>query len=154
MVQHGDGHRYIVRRPALSGSAIIFAHAVTVVWHLLVLAGIPPGLTMQQVAQAIAAINAVPLIALIFLWTPLRRLAGLLLCLALGAGLVAGGYEHFVGSDNIFRMAAGPWTVPFRVSAVLLLILEGAGCWIGIDLLRAARGSHAGDRAPAKSPSR
>jgi hypothetical protein len=124
-----------MRRLALYGTVIIIAHALTVVWHLLVLAGIPPGLTTQQVARAIAAINAVPAIVVIFLWTPLRRLAGLLLFLTLGAGLVAGGYEHFVGRDNMFRMAAGPWTVPFRVSAVLLVILEGAGCWIGIHLL-------------------
>jgi hypothetical protein len=141
-----------MRRLALYGSAIIIAHASTVVWHLLVLARIPPGLAMPQVARAIAAINAVPVIALILLWTPFRRLAGMLLFLALGAGLVAGGYEHFVGPDNIFRMAAGPWTVPFRVSAVLLFIVEALGCWVGIDLLRGARGSQA--ESPPRSPFR
>jgi len=140
-----------MRKLAQYGTVIIIAHALTVVWHLKVLAGIPPGLTAQQVARAIAAINAVPVIALIFLWTPFRRLAGLLLFLTLGAGLVAGGYEHFVGPDNMFRMPAGPWTVPFRVSAVLLLILEGVGCWIGIALLLGARGSQTEDPAPAGS---
>jgi len=132
-------------------SVVIITHALAVVWHLRVLAEIPPTLTVQQVALAAAGINAVPLIALILLWTPLRRLAGLVLFLALGTGLVLGGYEHFIGPDNMFRMAAGPWTVPFRMSAVLLLILEGLGCWIGIDLLRGLRGSQSEGRAPAKS---
>ena len=117
---------------------IVLAHAGVVFWHLLLVAKITPGLTGHQVLAATAAVNLVPTVALILLWAHFLRLAGFLLFLPLAVGLGIGGNEHFltVGPLNVFHMAATPWALPFRVTAVLLLVLEVLGCWIAIRAFR------------------
>jgi hypothetical protein len=53
--------------------------------------------------------------------------------------LVIGGYEHFVksGPVNVSQMARGEFTLPFQVSAVVLMIFEILVCWASIRILRA-----------------
>jgi hypothetical protein len=55
--------------------------------------------------------------------------------------IVIGGYEHFLraGPDNVLAMMSGPWSAPFRLSAVLLVLLDALGFYVG---LRAARFEH------------
>jgi hypothetical protein len=50
------------------------------------------------------------------------RLASVLICVFLAIGFSAGGFEHLLsnGPDNVFRMAATEWTLPFTIRAVLL----------------------------------
>jgi hypothetical protein len=36
-----------------------------------------------------------------------------------------------------FRIAARPWTWSFRISAVLLIVLEAIGCWLAVVVLMA-----------------
>jgi len=117
---------------------VVLAHAGVVFWHLVLVAKITPGLTDFQVLAATTAINLVPAIALVLLWTHSPRLGGLLLLLPLAVGLVIGGEEHFVtpGPLNVFHMAATPWVLPFQVTAVLLLVLEVFGCWIATQAVR------------------
>jgi hypothetical protein len=101
-------------------------------------AKITPGLTEHQVLAATIAINLVPAVAVLLLWVHFPRLGGILLFLPLVVGLVIGGKEHFVttGSLNVFYMATTPWVLPFRVTAVLLLVLEVSGCWIAVQAFR------------------
>ncbi len=117
---------------------VVLAHAAVVFWHLVLVAKITPGLTELQMLAATTAINLVPAIALVLLWTHSPRLGGLLLLLPLAVGLVIGGEEHFVtpGPLNVFHMAATPWVLPFQVTAVLLLVLEVLGCWIAAQAVR------------------
>jgi hypothetical protein len=114
---------------------VVLAHAGVVFWHLVLVAKITPGLTDHQVLAATIAISSVPTVALVLLWAHFPRLGGALLFLPLAIGLVIGGAEHFVtpGPLNVFYMAATPWALPFRVTAVLLAVLEVLGCWIGIQ---------------------
>lgn len=117
---------------------VVLAHAAVVFWHLVLVAKITPGLTDHQVRAATAAVNLVPAVALVLLWAQFLRLGGFLLFLPLAVGLVIGGNEHFVtpGPLNVFYMATTPWVLPFRVTAVLLLVLEVLGCWIAIQAFR------------------
>lgn len=117
---------------------VVLAHAGAVYWHLVLVAKITPGPTDHQVLAATAAVNLVPTVALLLLWAHFLRLGGFLLLLPLAVGLGIGGNEHFVtpGPLNIFYMAATPWALPFRVTAVLLLVLELLGCWIAIRAFR------------------
>ena len=86
-------------------------------------------------------VNLIPFTAAILLWTRFRTIGGWLLLASLGIGLLIGIYEHFLSPspDNVFRMAPGEWTLQFRITAVLLMIVEGLGCWIGV---KASRESH------------
>ena len=127
-----------MNRTARYATFVVLAHAGVVFWHLVLVAKITPGLTEHQVLAATTAINLVPTVALVLLWTHFLRLGGFLLFLPLAVGLVIGGGEHFVtpGPLNVFYMATTPWVLPFRVTAVLLLVLEVSGCWIAIQAFR------------------
>src|SRR5580704_16835887 len=109
---------------------VVLAHAAVVFWHLFLVEKITPGLTDHQVLAATTAINLVPAVALVLLRAHFLRLGGFLLFLPLAVGLVIGGKEHFVtpGPLNVFDMAATPWVLSFRVTAVLLLVLEVVEC--------------------------
>jgi hypothetical protein len=128
----------IVKSIARYATLVVLAHAGAVIWHLVLVAKITPGLTEHQVLAATAAINLVPMVALVLLWAHFLRLGGFLLFLPLAVGLVIGGNEHFVtpGPLNVFHMASTPRALPFGVTAVLLLVLEVLGCWIAIQAFR------------------
>jgi hypothetical protein len=127
---------------------VVLAHPAAVFWHLVLVARITPGLTDDQVMAATAAITLVPTVALLLLWAHFRRLGGFLLFLPLAVGLGIGGSEHFVtpGPLNVFYVAATPWALQFRVTAVLLLVLEVFGCWIAIQAFRGVPFSRAEPR--------
>lgn len=117
---------------------VVVAHSAAVFWHLVLVTKITPGLTDNQVLAATAAITLVPAVALVLLWADFPRLGGVLLFLPLAVGLGIGGDEHFLapGPLNVFYVAATRWALQFRVTAVLLLVLEVLGCWIAIQAFR------------------
>jgi hypothetical protein len=126
-----------MRKLCRYAALVVLAHAVVVFWHLELLARRDTALRVDQVPLFAALANIIPLIALISLWTHFPKLGAWLLLL-LAVPLAIGGYSHFLspGSDNVFRMADGELTFAFRISAVLLLVLEFLGCWLGIRILR------------------
>jgi hypothetical protein len=128
-----------MKRLYWSAALIVLAHAVIVYWHLVLLARFGAAITPDQVPLLTILANLIPLIAVILMWAHFPRV-GTSLLLFLAVPLAIGGYSHFLspGSDNVFRMAPSELTVAFRVSAVLLLILESLGCWLSIQILRAS----------------
>ena len=65
------------------------------------------------------------------------------------AAFLFGVWNHFLlpGSDNIGQVPPGVWQQPFKVTAVLLTILQAAGIGIGIWCLSEAIRAHALRRA-------
>jgi hypothetical protein len=116
---------------------VVLAHAVVVLWHLELLARLGSALKPEQVPLFAILANLIPLVAVILLWAHFPKVGAWLL-LFLAVPLAIGGYSHFLspGSDNVFRMAAGELTPAFRVSAVLLLVLELLSCWVAVQILR------------------
>src|SRR3984885_9849976 len=116
---------------------VVLPHAIVVFWHLELLAKLGGVLKPDQVPLFACLANIIPLIALLSLWTHFPK-AGAWLLLFLAVPLAIGGYSHFVspGSDNVFRMAPGELTLVFRMSAVLLLVLELLSCWVAVQILR------------------
>ena len=81
-----------------------------------------------------------PLVALYLLYTSWLRWGILLLLLSmLGSFLL--GSEHFLlpGSDNVATVQPGVWYLPFRLTAVLLALIEAVGTIAGAWLLLASR---------------
>jgi len=126
-----------MRRLYWYATLVVLTHAAVIFWHLELLARLNAALKADQVPFLAGLANVIPLLALISLWAQFPKLGGWLL-LFLAVPLVIGGYSHFLspGSDNVFRMAPGDLTTGFRVSAVLLWMLELWGCWLGIKILR------------------
>ena len=126
-----------MRRLYWYATLVVLTHAAVVLWHLELLARLNAALEVDQVPLLAGLANIIPLVALISLWARFPKLGGWLL-LFLAVPLAIGGYSHFLsaGSDNVFRMAPGGLTAGFRVSAVLLWLLEFSGCWLGVEILR------------------
>jgi hypothetical protein len=103
------------------------------IWHIFVVAVMPPGLPAPRIQFFAAAMNIAPVIGLFLLCSRVDRLATLLIVLPMAVMLVIGVYEHFLnsGPGNVFNLPASEWALSFRVSAVLLVVLEALGCWIG-----------------------
>jgi hypothetical protein len=128
-------------RLPLYATLIVLAHCPVVIWHLLVLSKLPSGLTTERALFFAALINLIPFAAAILSWTRHRKLAGGLLLIAFGFAFCIGAYAHFLspGSDNVFTMPHGDWTLPFQLTAILLILLQASGCWLAAQLIRAAR---------------
>ena len=65
-----------MNRTARSATFVVLVHAGVVFWHLVLVAKITPGLTEHHVLAATTAINLVPTVALVLLWTHFLRLGG------------------------------------------------------------------------------
>jgi hypothetical protein len=82
-------------------------------------------------------IGIAPLVALFLLSTRWLQWGGLLLCLCMLGSLLFGVWNHFLlpGPDNLASLSAGIWQIPFRITAVLLALIEAAGTIAGTWLL-------------------
>lgn len=118
---------------SLLATTIILAHVAVFIWHLFVAANIPPGLPDVQILTVAIAINAAPIIGLILLLLRIYGLAAILIFPPMALTFAIGAYEHFAsfGPNSVFGIPASAWASSFRVTAVLLIILELLGCWIG-----------------------
>jgi hypothetical protein len=98
-------------------------------------------------------IFVVPLIAMMMLWTRLRKLGGILLGLSLAGSLVFGVSYHFLiaGPDNAFGQYYSHWSSAFRATAILLALIEAAGLTLCTFVLLAKPSGAAASRPPVST---
>src|SRR5665213_2070649 len=120
------------RTVLLWSAPIMVGHFIAVVWHLLLVVKVQPDFPRFAVPLLIL-VNLVPVAGVVAFAKGFPKLAGSMITLPLAIALVIGTYAHFFssGTDNILRMLPGSLTLPFQVSAVLLVLLEALGCWGG-----------------------
>jgi hypothetical protein len=134
----------VVMDPARSSStrellfwtgAIVVGHFAAVIWHLLLLINVQPR-TPRFLPPLLILVNLLPVAGLVTFAKGFAKLAAIMITVPLGVALLIGAYAHFLspGTDNVFRMAPGGSRFPFQVSAVMLVVLEALGCWVGIRL--------------------
>jgi len=128
---HADSTRKLLHWSTL----IVVGHFIAVIWHLLLLVKVQPS-TPRFFPPLLILFNLFPIAGLVALAKGFPKLAGTMIILPLAIPLVIGTYAHFLspGSDNILHMPAGDLRLPFQVSAVLLVLLEALGCWIGFRI--------------------
>ena len=121
------------RKLLVWSAPIVLGHFVAVIWHLLLLVKVQPS-TPRFFPPLLILFNLFPIAGLVALAKGLRKLAGSMITLPLAIALVIGTYAHFLspGTDNILCMPSGDLRLSFRISALLLVVLEALGCWIGI----------------------
>jgi hypothetical protein len=124
------------RKLLLWSAPIVLGHFVAVIWHLSLLVKVQPG-TPRSFPPLLILFNLFPVAGLVALAKGFHKLAGSMIILPLAIALAIGTYAHFLssGTDNILRMPPGDLRVSFQISAVLLVILEALGCWVGIRIL-------------------
>jgi hypothetical protein len=123
------------RRLLLWSTPIMMGNLLVVIWHLLLLVKVQPT-TPGFVPPLLILVNLLPLAGLVVFAKGFSKLAASMIILPLGIALVIGAYAHFLsaGADNILRMPAGELTLPFQVSAFLLVVFEALGCGIGVRM--------------------
>lgn len=124
------------------GAAVVLLHAALTVPHALAHAAEQAALPAAANAFVALVIVAAPLVALGLLWGRLRWLGGLLLCASMLGALLFGIAFHYVlpGSDHVAHVPAGPWRLPFQLTAALLALSEAIGAALGgMIVYRASR---------------
>jgi hypothetical protein len=129
-----SGHGRSREKLPLAGTSIVAANFIVTIWHVYVLGRLQPEMTGAQLVLFGGAINLVPICAMALLWTSRQRTAGLIFAVFFGVVFTIELYEHFLrpGADNVFTMAPGAWTLPHRLSASLLVVVDALGCLFGI----------------------
>ena len=78
-----------------------------------------------------------PLLAMVLLWTKRQRLGLVLLTASMAGACVFRLYYHFVtpSPDHVAHVPAGFWGDIFRMTAVVLAIMEGLSAAVGLSWL-------------------
>jgi hypothetical protein len=126
-----------MKRIGWYGTAIVLAHLAVNVVHGLAHAKLHVGLTRGQIDFIVAVILLGPILAMILLWTRLRRAGAWLLLVSMAGSFVFGAYYHFLlnSPDNVSHVSAGSYRMAFQITAVLLALTEALGCWVAAWVL-------------------
>jgi hypothetical protein len=115
---------------------VVVGHFLVVLWHLSLLVRVDSH-TPRFLPPLLILINLIPLAGLFVFARGFFKLAAAMIAIPFAVALVIGGYSHFLssGSDNILHLAPGEFTLSYQISAVLLVLLEAMGCWIGVQMV-------------------
>ncbi|GAA6617137.1 hypothetical protein [Scytonema sp. NUACC26] len=120
------------------GTAIAIAHAIVNGLHGLAHIEIPVALSLLQISFVGIVIFLIPIVAAVLLWTPLYRIGSWLLLCSIAGSLLFAIYNHLIviSPDHVSQVSFEGWGLLFQVTAILILIVDGFGCWIGIRALK------------------
>jgi hypothetical protein len=115
---------------AFRGTLIVLAHMIVLFGHGMAHSHLQIEPSPWQREFIGIVIFATPLLAALLLWTRWQRAGMKLLGISLGGSLLFGLYFHFVvsGIDSVFNPIHTHWNTWFRITAVLLALVEVAGC--------------------------
>lgn len=121
-----------------SGTIVVVFHAVVVTLHGLAHEKIPVPLSLFQSLFVSSMIVLAPIVAIILLWTPLQKAGGWLLLGSMTGSLLFGVYYHFIAisPDRISQIPLTGWGILFLITAILLVLVEGLGCGVGVWALK------------------
>lgn len=122
-----------MNRYALLATAVVAFNLIVATLHGLTHAHAEVPLEPLQAVFVQTTVYALPLLAVLLFWTPLRRAGAALLALSMLAALLFGLYFHFVADtyDHVSHRDGTGIGVAFVLTAVLLIPAEAAGAWFG-----------------------
>lgn len=120
------------------GTAIVILHLLTNGLHGLAHVEIPVALSLLQSSFVIGVIFLSPIIAAVLLWTPLYRIGCWLLLSAMAGSLLFAIYNHLIAisPDHVSQVSWQGWGLLFQITAYLILVVNGLGCWFGVWALK------------------
>lgn len=126
---------------AQSGTAIVVLHAISHGLHGLAHTQIPVPLSLDQSLFIGGVIFLIPIVAAGLLWTSFGLIGGWLLFGSMMGAVLFGIYNHFIvaSPDHVSQVSFEGWGLLFQITAVLTLIVDGFGCWIGLTALKSAQ---------------
>jgi hypothetical protein len=136
MVDHAS-----VKRFARYGTIVVLAHGVALALHTA--AHLQLEIFLSQIANLYIGVVIIiaPVAAAVLLWTGARSFGAWLLFASMIGSLIFAGYNHFVvdSPDHVANVPSGTWGAVFVVSAVIMAVIEVAGCGIGLGAVVAFR---------------
>jgi hypothetical protein len=122
-----------MKRVALYGTVFVLIHLVINLLHGRAHTELHIGLSSFQLLFVVGVIIIGPLLALVLLWTQRQRLGLVLLITSMAGACLFGLYYHFVvpSPDHIAHVPAGFWGDLFRLTAVVLAVVEGLSAAVG-----------------------
>jgi hypothetical protein len=113
------------------GTLIVLVHLGVVLQHGSDHAHLAIDMAARQQAFIGIVIAVAPIVSAVMLWTRRWRAGLSLLAVSMAGSFLFGVWYHFLaaGSDNVFGMPSEGVHGAFRVTAVLLAIIEAAG-WV------------------------
>jgi hypothetical protein len=120
------------------GTAIVVMHVLLHGLHGLAHNEIPIPLSLLQGLFVGGMVILAPIIAASLLWTPLYRIGSWLLLGSMAGSLLSAIYNHHlvISPDHVSQVSFEGWGLLFQVTAYLMLIVDGLGCWISVSALR------------------
>lgn len=114
-------------------TATVLAHALVVLLHAWAHLTLAVNLSWLQNAFIVSVIITAPIVAGVLVWTQQRRTGIFIFAASMVGALVFGAHYHFLdlGVDHISMVPTDGWGALFRLTAVLLVIIEGWGSIIG-----------------------
>ncbi len=130
-----------MRRFRIAATVILAAHTAVGVVHELAHRNLGIELTAAQTLFVNLVILAAPIIAVILLWSRLKRAGTLLFTGSMAGSLLFGLYYHYglVSPDHVSHLPDGNLQTAFQITAILLALLEALGVSVGIAYRNAWR---------------
>jgi hypothetical protein len=124
---------------AITAALVVLVHTVVMLVHGAAHLHMNIGLS-PWAKVSVLGIGIGPIVGLSFLRSRWQRTGATILFITMIGALLFGLWNHFItrGADHVMHLQAGPWRLPFQVTAGLLLISEAVGAVIALALLRAA----------------
>jgi hypothetical protein len=121
------------------GTAIVVIHAIANGLHGLAHVEIPVPLSLIQSLFVGIVIFLIPIIAAILLWTQFYRIGSWLSIGSLTGSLLFGIYNHYIviSPDHFTQVSFAGWGMLFQVTALIIPIVDGLGCGVGVWTLKA-----------------
>ncbi|HEY9672489.1 MAG TPA: hypothetical protein V6D11_13665 [Waterburya sp.] len=125
-------------KAAQYGTTIVIIHALINGLHGLAHVEIPVSLSLLQSLFVGIVIFLAPIIAAVLLWTQFYRIGSWLLLSSLAGSLLFALYNHHIAisPDHVSQVSFAGWGLLFQVTAYLILIADGLGCWISVLALK------------------
>ncbi len=120
------------------GTAIVVMHVLLHGLHGLAHNEIPIPLSVLQGLFVGGVVILAPIIAAGLLWMPFYRIGSWLLLGSMAGSFLSAIYNHqlVISPDHVSQVSFAGWGLLFQVTAYLMLIVDGLGCWIGVLALR------------------
>ncbi|MBD2247848.1 hypothetical protein [Nostoc sp. FACHB-888] len=120
------------------GTAIVVMHVIVHGLHGFAHNEIPVSLSLLQGLFVGVVVILAPIIAAGLLWTSFYRIGSWLLLGSMAGSLLSAIYNHHlvISPDHVSKVSFEGWGLLFQLTAYLMLIVDGLGCWISGLALR------------------
>jgi len=132
-----ESTQHLPRTLVITAALVVLVHTVVMLVHGAAHMRLNIGLAPWAKIYVLGIVGIGPIVGLSFLRSSRQRTGAAILFITMIGALLFGLWNHFIaqGADHVMHLQAGPWRLPFQVTAGLLLISEVAGGVVAFALL-------------------